>query len=212
MRLGPTSSIQEANVFFRMRLGEFRADFDHYTFALKGMGIANEPDYILQPGDMFYVDFGCKWGHYFSDTGCTLTVGQPTQLLAEKYEVLQEAIKSGEDLLKPGTKSSLVKAAMNKVINERTGCTNASPEGHGLGLEVRDYPIIAPDTGLRIQDECIDESADIQLEQNTVINLEGSFFISGIGSLNIEKTFVITENANRPLIKQDRTSPFVIED
>jgi Xaa-Pro dipeptidase len=209
-QLNTACSLQEANKFFRKRLGELGADFDHYTFGLKGMGIANEPGYILQPGDVLYADFGCTWGHYFSDTGCTLAVGQPSQSLTEKYEGLRDALESGAEMLRPGTNSSSVQAAMMEAIKERIGSTNASPEGHGLGLEVRDYPIIVPDTGLRIQDECVDEPANLPLEQNMVINLEGSFFISAVGSLNIEKTFVITENASRPLVRQNRTSPFVI--
>ena len=131
--------------------------------------------------------------------------------IEEKYEVLQESLKSGEELLKPGTNSSSVKAAMVEVIEERIGSTNASPEGHGLGLEVRDYPIIASDADLRIQDECIDEAADLLLEQNMVINLEGSIFISAVGSLNIEKTFVITKGASRPLVSQNRDRPFVVD-
>ena len=209
-QLSRVSSVREASIFFRKRLGELGADFDHFTFGLKGMGIATETDYILQAGDVLYVDFGCIWGHYFSDTGCTLTVGQPSPQLAEKYEGLRDALKLGAEMLRPGTNSSSVQATIIEALKERIGSTNAFPEGHGLGLEVRDYPIIVPDTGLRIQDECIDEPADLPLEENMVINLEGCIFISAIGSLNIEKTFVITENASQPLVRQNRASPFAV--
>jgi len=54
----------------------------------------------------------------------------------------------------------------------RHGITACFPHGHGLGLELRDYPIIVPDTGLRISDDCVDLPADLPLEPGMVINLE----------------------------------------
>lgn len=34
----------------------------------------------------------------------------------------------------------------------KLGFTASYPHGHGVDLEVRDYPTIVPDNGLRIQD------------------------------------------------------------
>ena len=87
------------------------------------------------------------------------------------------------------------------------GVTATFPHGHGLGLEIRDYPILVPDNGLRISDDCIDEPSNLPLEENMVINLEVTIMAPGIGSVEIEQTFVVTANGSRPLVEQNRGIP-----
>ena len=106
----------------------------------------------------------------------------------------------------PGAKASAAQAAMWKTLNAH-GITASSPHGHGLGLEVRDYPIIVADNGQRIHDGCVDVPSDLPLEVDMVLNLEAMISMPGIGSLHIEKSFVVTPNGSRSLIPQDRTRP-----
>ena len=83
------------------------------------------------------------------------------------------------------------------------------PHGHGIGLEVRDYPILVPDKGGRIADECVDEAADLPLEAGMVLNLEAMIFAPGRASLHMEQSFVVEADGNRPLVEQDRAQPVV---
>jgi Xaa-Pro aminopeptidase len=48
------------------------------------------------------------------------------------------------------------------------------------------------------------------LEADMVINLEAAIFMPGLGSLHIEKSFVLTKDGNRPLVHQERSEPFVV--
>jgi Xaa-Pro aminopeptidase len=81
--------------------------------------------------------------------------------------------------------------------------------GHGLGLEVRDYPLIGPDRGGRVSDGCVDESSDIELESGMVVNLEASIFAPGVASLHVERSFVVGEAGGKGLVVQERDAPFI---
>ena len=58
--------------------------------------------------------------------------------------------------------------AMQQALADR-GITRSFPHGHGLGLEVRDYPILYPDAGDVIRDDCIELAADLALEPDMVV-------------------------------------------
>jgi Xaa-Pro aminopeptidase len=121
---------------------------------------------------------------------------------------LQASIEAGRQQIRPGAKASAVQAAMQQALTER-GITNSYPHGHGVGMEVRDYPILAPDTGLRVRDDAVDEPADLPLEENMVINLEAPLFMPGVGSLHIEDTYLVTATGYRPLVAQERSKVFI---
>jgi Xaa-Pro aminopeptidase len=87
------------------------------------------------------------------------------------------------------------------------GITACFPHGHGLGLELRDYPILVPDSGLSIADDCVAVPADLPLEPGMVVNLEVSIFLPGAGSLEVEITTLVTETGARPFVPQDRSTP-----
>ena len=89
------------------------------------------------------------------------------------------------------------------------GITNSFPHGHGLGLEVRDYPILVPQNGLEIRDDCIAVDSDLPLEEGMVINLEAPLFMATVAALQVEKTFVVTTDGCRELTCQDRTRPYI---
>jgi Xaa-Pro aminopeptidase len=78
------------------------------------------------------------------------------------------------------------------------GLTGTFPTGHGIGLEVRGYPIVVPDTGLRIADDTVGVPADVLLEEGMVVNLEVTQFIPGVGSLEVEVTTLVTGSGARP--------------
>ena len=88
------------------------------------------------------------------------------------------------------------------------GITACFAHGHSFGLEVRDYPIIVEDSGLRLHDDCIDVPADLPLEIDMVINLEAPLYLSGAASLHLEQTFLVTAAGGQPLVPLERRQPF----
>jgi Xaa-Pro aminopeptidase len=197
----PVSGLIES---YRTRVAEGDAQFDHFAYAPRGLGIATEPNHVLQPGDTMYIDFGCIYRQYFSDTGLTLTMGEPSSDLLARYASLREVIGAGMEQLRPGVKGSAVHRAMHEAL----GAHVSNPQGHSLGLEVREYPILAMPNGKRLRDDCIDLDADLPLETDMVVNLEASFFRPGLDSLNLEQSWRITETGCEPLARQARDLPF----
>ena len=202
----PGQPIAEVVQHYRQQIAKGGADFDHFAFGVRGLGLATEPNYILTDEDILYVDFGCIYEGAFSDSGTTLTMCEPSATLIDRHRALWECVKAGVEEMKPGAKASAAQAAMWKTLNAH-GITASSPHGHGLGLEVRDYPIIVADNGQRIHDDCVDIPSDLPLEVNMVLNLEAMISMPGVGSLHIEKSFLVTPYGSRPLIPQDRTRP-----
>ncbi len=189
---------------YRRHVAELGADVDHFAYGIKGIGMGTEVDYRFANDDVLFVDFGCNYRHYYSDTGTTLVLGTPSPLLQERFAAARECLTAGMAQIGPGVLASAVRGAMMAVVNAH-GIAVANPHGHGFGLDVRDYPIIVDDNGLRIRDECVEVPSNLPLEVDMVINLEVPIFMAGLGSVHTEQSFVVTPNGSRPLIAQDRS-------
>ena len=201
---GPGLSVKRITETFRIVVARNGANFDHAAFGMQGLGLATEPDWHLTD-EFLFADFGCIYAGYFSDTGFTLAIGRVE--LSQEYEALLAGIRAGVSALRPGAPSSLVQGEMKKALADHN-IRVCFPHGHGLGLEIRDYPILVPPNGSRIRDGCVDVSSDLSLEAGMVINLEASLWYPGTGSLQVEQTFEITADGSKPLAQQDRSSPF----
>lgn len=181
--------------------------FEHFAFGLGGYGIASEPDYKLEAGEVLYIDFGCVWNQYLSDSGTTLALSKPPTALADRHRRLRESIETGKQRVKPGALPSDIQSAMAGVLDAH-GIVSF-PHGHGLGLEPRDYPIIVPDSRLRVRDECVDEPADLPIEAGMVLNFESGIFMPGVASLHTEESVLVTQHGCEALIPHDRSFPVI---
>lgn len=202
----PGKRLKELVAEFRARIGSLGADYDHFILGVHGLGLAESSDYSLQAGDVLLVDYGCRFENYISDSGQTLTLGNLSPALAERYAALYAGLQAGAAELRPGIPASAVRTAMQTRLTEY-GITTCFAHGHGFGLEPRDYPIIVEDTGLRLQDDCIDLPADLPLEVDMVINLETPLYLAGVASLHIEQTFLVTPAGGELLVPLERTEP-----
>jgi Xaa-Pro dipeptidase len=192
---------------FRVGVAELGADVDHFAYGMDGVGIGLEPEYLLTRDDVLFVDFGCVFGHYLSDGGTTLAMAEPSADLRARHAAIGRCLDAGLAAVRPCAKSSAVRDEMWRVLQD-SGFTASFPHGHAIGLELREYPILVADNGLRIQDDCVDEPSDVPLEAGMVINLEAAMFVPGAGSVHMEKSFVVTDGGSEPLIPQDRRTAF----
>ncbi len=204
----PGLSFLELSAAFRSRVAQGGADLDHFAYGPRGLGIATEPDYLLTEDEVMYVDFGCVCRNYCSDSGLTLALRPLSPELGRRYAALHECLEAGVEAMRPGARASQVQRAMRRCLAGQ-GITASFPHGHGVGLEVRDYPVLVPDTGLRVADGCVDEAADLPVEEGMVLNLEAMIFMPGVASLHLEKSFVVEAQTTRPLVQQDRRAPLV---
>ena len=194
---------------FRVAAAEQGADFDHYALGPRGLGITTQRHIPLRAGETMYVDFGCNWRGYFSDSGTTLSVGEPGSTLRRRFDALRATVAAGAEALRPGVRASAVQESMRAALADH-GITASYPHGHGFGLQVRDYPIVAPDNGSRIRDDCVDVPSDLTLEAGMVVNLEVPVFARGSHSIHNEQSFVVTASGSGPLTEQPRDAPYVV--
>jgi Xaa-Pro aminopeptidase len=196
---------------FKAHIAQCGASFDHFSFSLNGLGICESLQRPFQPEDVLFVDYGCIYSSYFSDTGTTVAFTDLDLEMMRRYGALQAATAAGVGAMRPGVKASVIQREMRDALADH-GVSACFPHGHGMGLELRDYPILVPATGLPIRDDCIEVDSDLAMEPGMVVNLETPLFLPTAGALQIEKTYVITEDGNRDLCSQDRTKPYVAAD
>ncbi len=201
----PGQNMQSVIHRFRTELGIQGADLDHFAFGCHGLGIATEPDFILGDSEVEYVDWGCRYRYCFSDTGTTFAMRPLSRDMQDRFDVLRASMDAGLSAIRPGVRASTVQAAMQDVV-DAAGLA-MYPHGHGVGMEVRDYPILAPDGGLRISDECVDVPADLPIERDMVLNIEAPLSLAGVGSLHLEQSVVVTGDGCVPLAEQQRDRP-----
>jgi Xaa-Pro dipeptidase len=195
---------------YRTFVAKSGADVDHFSYSDRGLSISTESECRFMENDVLYMDFGCVCDRYFSDTAATLAVNGISPLLLEKYNALRLCVDEGVTMMRPKVKASQIQAAMMKALKE-CGISASFPHGHGIGMEIRDYPIIVPDNGLRIQDDCLNVSSDLPMEEGMVNNLEVCVFLPMIGAVALEESLVVGANGARRLIPHDRRAPFVTE-
>jgi Xaa-Pro dipeptidase len=204
----PGSSAVDLVQNYRACVASCGADLDHFSFGGSGLSIFTEPDRHFVAHEVMYMDFGCIYEHYFADTAATLALKSISPILLEKYEALRSCMVAGSKMMRPGVKGSEIQAAMVEALKEHH-ITASFPHGHGLGMEIRDYPIIVPNNGLRLQDDCVNVSSDLPMEEGMVNNLEACVFLPMIGSVAIEESFLVTAGGAQPLSAQDRRAPFI---
>jgi Xaa-Pro aminopeptidase len=205
----PGTPVADLARYFHARVAEQGATFDHFAYGMYGLGIGTESSYVPRQGEALYLDFGCIYQHYFSDAGTTLVLGEPPAAVLARHTALQHSIAAGRQTLRPGVPGSLVWAAMAQSLQDQ-GISSSNPQGHGLGLELRDYPIIVANNNLHIRDGCVDLPSDLVIETNMVINLEASLFRAGQDSVHIEQSFLVTPQGSSLLVPQDRSHPLIL--
>ena len=202
------SSWRELTDLYRMKLAEHGAELDHFSGSPTGFGLATEADYRLPERGSMYFDHGCRLRSWFSDTGHTIAFGPPDDACRQRQAAVRAALEAGVEHLAPGRPASAAAEAMSASL--AAAGLAGFPHGHGIGLEVRDYPILVPDTGLRVQDDFVSRPADLPLEAGMVLNLESAIWAADVTSVHIERSFVIEAGGWRPLADQPRDEPLSI--
>lgn len=141
-------------------------------------------DRVLQPGDLFILDYSVVIGGYRSDFTNTLCVGKAPNPDQERlYNLCTRAMAAGEKELRAGAACLAVYQAVRGVF-EKEAVADAFPHhaGHGLGLTHPEAPFFV-------------RHADETLLENDVVTLEPGLYIAGVGGLRIERNYHVTAQA-----------------
>jgi Xaa-Pro dipeptidase len=137
---------------------------------------------VLQPGDMFILDYSVVLGGYRSDFTNTLVVGgKPNADQERLYRLCKEAMAAGEKELRAGAQCLAVYQAVRGVF-EKAGVADCFPHhaGHGLGLAHPEPPYLV-------------RHATETLLAGDVVTLEPGLYIPGVGGIRIENNYLVTD-------------------
>lgn len=146
----------------------------------------------LQHGDLVFVDIGCGVDGYHTDK--TMTYVYKGQLPESAIDIHKRCVQIQNDtaeLLKPGAIPAQIYAEITAKIDDEFmvgfmgfGDRQARFLGHGIGLHIDEWPVLA-------------KGFDEPLQENMVLAIEPKKGIAGIGMVGTENTFVVTPQGGR---------------
>ncbi|MCP4819959.1 MAG: aminopeptidase P family protein [Shimia sp.] len=98
----------------------------------------------LVAGDVLMLDTGVVWDGYFSDFDRNWSVDRAKPEVTAAYGALIDASDAAFELAKPGATAAELFHAMNDVVSDGQGGTDAGRLGHGLGMSLTEWPSLIP--------------------------------------------------------------------
>lgn len=145
-------------------------------------------------GELVTLDFGCIWNGFNSDMTRTFAVGDPGEEARKVYDVVYKAEREGVKEAKAGMKAMELDAVCRKVIDAAGyGDAFTHSTGHGLGIEVHEYPPVAQ----RSPEEVV-------LMPGMIVTIEPGIYLPNKFGVRIEDDVLIEENGCRELTSASR--------
>ncbi len=145
------------------------------------------------------VDFLGNYQGYMSDETRIFVVGKLDKKLTKAYYFCRDVMDWMEEYAKPGIAAQDIYEQC-LVMAEKAGYkdnfmgikTNQTPfVGHGIGLELDEFPFIA-------------KGQDYAIEENMTFAFEPKVAFEGIGAVGIENTYLVTKNGVEALTRFPR--------
>jgi Xaa-Pro aminopeptidase len=106
--------------------------------------ISPATDTPLVSGDVLMLDTGLVWDGYFCDFDRNYSVGAPSADVAAAHARLIDATRAAAEIAKPGVTIADLFHVMNGVVNPGGEAMEAGRLGHGLGMQLTEWPSIIP--------------------------------------------------------------------
>ncbi|MDA1189294.1 MAG: aminopeptidase P family protein [Chloroflexi bacterium] len=147
---------------------------------------------VIKAGEPIVIDMGCMYQGYASDLTRTLFIGKPDDRFRKVYDTVLEAQLKAEEDVRGGMTGEQTDAIARKVIDDAGHKEEFGHSlGHGVGLEVHEYPRVSP------------RSEDV-IEDNMVFTIEPGIYIPGWGGVRIEDMVVLENGRARILSKASK--------
>ncbi len=137
---------------------------------------------VLQPGELFLLDFSVVIQGYRSDFTNTIAIGgNPTPEQRRLSELCVSAMAAGERELRAGRPCQAVYDAVRGVFAD-AGVADAFPHhaGHGLGLGHPEPPFIV-------------RNSTEEVVAGDVVTLEPGLYVDGVGGVRFEHNYLVTD-------------------
>jgi Xaa-Pro dipeptidase len=139
-----------------------------------------------------YVDMVTSYNGYFADHTRSFFMGNTVPAEVQKaHAFCLDVLALLEEKLVPGRIASEIYEEVHSWVlnhNPPEGFMGAGENkvkffGHGIGVELDEFPIIAG-------------KIDIEIQPGMVVAMEPKAFLNGFGPVGVENTYVVTEKAN----------------
>ncbi|MBN1941133.1 MAG: M24 family metallopeptidase, partial [Candidatus Diapherotrites archaeon] len=140
---------------------------------------------------LLLIDFGAKYKNYCADLTRVFCVGRATKQQKELYEKVYSAKEFAQELCKPNAKCEEIFSETSKLLKRTTRKPLMHGLGHGLGLQVHDFP-----SGF------LEKSKDV-LRESMVLTVEPGIY-GKFGGIRIEDDALITRNGAKLLSRAPR--------
>ena len=142
----------------------------------------------IKKNDMVLVDYGCVYEGYHSDTTRVFFMGRPSGEQKRIYNLVLEAKKLGQSLIKEGKVGAVVDKKVRESLEKNTSHFYRHSLGHGVGLEVHELPRISI-------------HSKNKLLNGSVLTVEPGVYIPGWGGVRLEDIVLVKENGVEVLTK-----------
>ncbi len=157
---------------------------------------ADLSDRPLGASEPIIVDWGAELSGYCSDLSRTFWLGDEPERFREVYEVVRAAQQNAIERVEAGMTGADAHALAASVVEEHGyGDAFTHGLGHGVGLDVHDYPPYLGPT-----------STDV-LEDGMVFTIEPGVYLPGWGGVRIEDIVTLEGGRARRLSTLDSTLP-----
>ena len=134
------------------------------------------------------IDFGVGINGYVTDITRTFVVGKLPRKLQEAYSFAKEVKDFMEEWVRPGKRCSGLYWEVMRLVRQRGYQDHflgykghqVSFVGHGIGLEIDEYPLIAP-------------NFHTEFEENMVFAFEPKLVFPGMGAVGVEDDYRVTK-------------------
>ncbi len=149
-------------------------------------------DKKVREGEFITLDFGAVKNGYCSDMTRTVAVGYITEEMEYVFDLVLRAQDDAEKALHAGMTGAEADEVARKIISEvGYGQYFVHSLGHGIGIEVHEYPNLSP-------------SNKEPLKVNQIVSVEPGIYIPEKFGVRIENTVVIEEDRAISLQKTDK--------
>lgn len=136
---------------------------------------------IVEDGDTVTIDFGSCFKGYYSDETVNFAIGDIIPEMQAIHDIVLKAHDLAIAAVKPGTPlKEIDRVARDYIGKNGYGACFGHGLGHGVGLEVHEYPRVSP-------------QSEVSAEPGMVFTIEPGIYKPGLGGVRIEDIVVVTE-------------------
>ncbi len=158
----------------------------------------------IKRGEPVLLDYSGEWGGYIADQTRMLSIGKLSQFWLDAYEAMRDVARYLEEQVRSGvTSGDVYDMALQRATALGYGDNFMGPPeeespgqkvpfvGHGVGLELDEYPPLQRGT------------AGI-LQKGMALAVEPKLIFAGRGAIGIEDTYLLTDGGLSPLTFSQR--------